>query len=314
MFFTLSGFLITSLLLEERTRTGRYSIPAFYRRRALRLFPALVVCVTAAVVIELVVRQRIDSPSMVIGALTYTSNFVMLDGDWGSSLLTHTWSLGIEEQFYLLWPLLLGVLVTMTRWVALTTMLLLALVSVLWQLDVSDAMARFGHAYLGLDARAYMLLLGCALAFALHRSADRRVPSTLGLLPIAVIIWVPLGHGSLVVEWTTPLLVVVMLYAATHSPPSLLGSKPLAWVGERTYGIYLYHALVLYVVRTVAPDLSWRALLPIISAISVAAAALSFKYVEEPFLNKRHSRGAEVDTRHPRGSDVQRCEPSLSQS
>jgi peptidoglycan/LPS O-acetylase OafA/YrhL len=301
MFFTLSGFLITSLLLEEGSREGRYSIIAFYRRRALRLVPALVVCVAAALAIQLIIRQRIDSPEMIVGALTYTSNFLMMDGDPDHGPLAHTWSLAIEEQFYLLWPLLLAVLVRMHRRAAVAVMVLLAMLAVQWREALHDPLGGLGHAYLGLDTRGDALLWGCVLAFLLHRSVERGMPSSLALVAIASIVGVGWTSGSLRVALWTPLQMVVVLHVATHSQSRVLSARPLAWLGRRAYGIYLYHPLVLYVVRNVAPDLLWWALLPLVSAITTAVAAASFRWVETPFLTRRHRAYAEKgDTRRVR--------------
>jgi peptidoglycan/LPS O-acetylase OafA/YrhL len=301
MFFTLSGFLITSLLLEERGRGGRYAVLAFYRRRALRLVPALVVCVAAAVIIEMMVRGRVDNWVMVLGALTYTSNFMMMDGDWGSSLLAHTWSLAIEEQFYLLWPLTLAVFLKMTRSVAVVAMVAVALGASLWRTHVYEP--GIGHAYLGLDTRADALLLGCALAFGLSRSRDRRAFAPLALLSLAGVVLVARFSPSLVVALLTPPLMVGVLYVATHSRPRMLSAPPLVWLGRRAYGLYLYHALVLFVVRTAAPEMPWWMLLPLVTTVSVVVAAASFRWIEAPFLARRHAPD-------PRRADVWRPEPA----
>lgn len=107
MFFTLSGFLITTLLLEERERTGGFSLKRFYARRARRLLPAMLAAVTLAVLCELVVFGAIHDGPLIIGSLTYTANFVSMSGLPAETGLGGMWSLALEEQFYLTWPLLL---------------------------------------------------------------------------------------------------------------------------------------------------------------------------------------------------------------
>jgi peptidoglycan/LPS O-acetylase OafA/YrhL len=106
MFFTLSGFLITSLLLEESASTGRVDLAAFYRRRALRLFPALFACIAVTIVLAVLLGTWIASEQMVAAALLYFGNWALI-ARAEAGVLGHTWSLSVEEQFYVTWPLVL---------------------------------------------------------------------------------------------------------------------------------------------------------------------------------------------------------------
>src|SRR5690606_30168587 len=188
VFFVVSGFLITSLLLRPSRHTLRHRLVDFWRRRARRLLPALglmlTVCATAAWLIGGDVLVGIAR--QLLGASTFSYNWVALAG--GSDYFTSTepelfrnvWSLAVEEQFYLLWPLLLPVLLLAlrVRWVPVAFALVAAPASA-WMMSVlvgSDAVTR---AYFGTDSHAFGVLLGIALAFALRGMPEQEWMLTL---------------------------------------------------------------------------------------------------------------------------------------
>ncbi len=180
MFFTLSGFLITTLLLRERSRTGRISLRRFYRRRALRLLPAIVVLVAVTSAYSLVTGDQPRTLDAAIPVLLYVFNWFRalpetLGSSGGYGLLEHTWSLSVEEQFYLVWPLavLVAAALVPRRQQAWTTLVLAvggSAASLLWRLqlwDVTDQRSSAARLYNGTDAVADQLLVGAALAAAL---------------------------------------------------------------------------------------------------------------------------------------------------
>jgi peptidoglycan/LPS O-acetylase OafA/YrhL len=314
VFFTLSGYLITDLLLSRWLATGRAQLGNFWLRRARRLLPALFVMLAIVTAwVTLLDRARLtDLRGADAAAATYWSNwYLIVQGQSYFSRfappqpLDHLWSLAVEEQFYLIWPwLLLAGLYFIRRrrsagairWLSLPTLALAAGSAVLmWRLYHPAVDPT--RVYEGTDTRAFGLLIGAALAMVCSSGTAGRasrtmsrvldVPAALGLGVIAVMIWrvgqysTFLYHGGLVILSVATAAVV----AAAACPGSLAGAAlswpPLRWIGVRSYGIYLWHYPVI-VLTTPAngtedlPRAAWQI------AASIGLAALSWKFVEEP--------------------------------
>ncbi len=309
MFFVLSGFLITAVLLEDATRELRFDLPSFWIRRARRLVPAATLMILVVAALTLVVGRDTDAGlrPQVLGGLTWTANWVQV-ADGASyaeqnvpSVLTHLWSLAIEEQFYLLWPLLLAVAVlVLSRRRLAGAVVALALVSAALMAALYDP-ADPTRAYVGTDAHVFGLLLGAALALsrAPHLLRTDRMPprlSTLALITVlGVVGLVALAWYAAVVPWSSALtyrggLLVVsvaaaaLVLAAANPTPlaTLLAVPPLRWTGSRSYGLYLWHwPLIVLATRLAAPD---HAVAAGVVAVVVAGilAELSYRYVEMP--------------------------------
>jgi peptidoglycan/LPS O-acetylase OafA/YrhL len=313
LFFVVSGFIITTLLLRERDATGRIALGAFWRRRARRLLPALgvliLVCCSAAYLIGRDVLVGLGS--QVLGAVTFSSNWLFLAaqadyfGGTVPELFRNLWSLAVEEQFYLLWPLLLVlVFLRVPRWLRIALILLIAVGSAVWMavLWSPDAATRV---YYGTDTHAFGLAIGALLAVvALHWPSrllewarwQRRVLGLAGWLALAGV----LALGMIMPEdsqivFQGGLVGVAVLsatvIAALLVPGSLLGrileSPPIRWIGQRSYGLYLWHWPVFILVVAAMPGwarngLEGWAMGGIALAITVAAAALSYQLVEQP--------------------------------
>jgi peptidoglycan/LPS O-acetylase OafA/YrhL len=306
VFFCLSGYLITTLLLRE-LRTGRLDLRSFYRRRAARLCPALlaVVIVTTAVLLvarpDLGVRQVLAPAG---AALSYTTSLfdwtdhVFATGDY----FNYTWSLSVEEQFYLLWPLALLVLYRRRpRLHTATTVTLLGLsLGLDLYLGLSRAVKYDQHEYFGTDTNALPLLAGSVLAIVV---ANGWLPRTVrwcaasSLLAVALLPLVAhhddTYRPSLAVVEGTVLTVATLVGVVTRPRSAagrLLASEPLRWLGERSYSIYLWNVLVRIAVlallgHTVVGDVAWV-------AGFVVLAELSFRLVERPLrarLGRRRS-------------------------
>ena len=319
VFFVISGYLITALLLEEWRRQGRINVIGFWMRRARRLLPALyllLVVTLAFAVVFLpgeVARLREDA----LAAFGYVTNWYLIVGEESyfeavgrPSLLQHLWSLAVEEQFYVLWPLVLVAGMMLLRGRALFITLLGAvssalLMAILYRPDVDPS-----RIYYGTDTRAAGLLLGAALAFVWvpGRLGYRigRIPPLLldivGLAALGGLVWFCLwldqyqpflfrGGFALVALVTAVVIMIAVHPRARLLGAGLLGRQPLRWVGLRSYGIYLWHWPVFMVTR---PELdvtiTGLPLLALRLATTVVLADLSYRFVETPIRNGAFGR------------------------
>jgi peptidoglycan/LPS O-acetylase OafA/YrhL len=320
VFFTLSGYLITSLLLGQWSADGRLHLRRFWLGRARRLLPALFVMLAVVTAwVTLADRARLAGlRGAVAAAATYSSNWyaVVQQQSYFARFappgpLDHLWSLAVEEQFYLVWPslLLVGMLllrkqreggvvrpVSTARWLTLPT-LAMAAASALAMATLYRPGLDPTRVYEGTDTRAFGLLIGAALAMACagrHLERARRAGrlaldagGLAGLVVIGLLIWRLGQYSPFVYRGGLVLLsaATAAVVAAVACPGSLVGLilawPPLRWIGVRSYGIYLWHypVIVLTTPANAGPDLP-RAAAQI--AASVALAALSWRFIEEP--------------------------------
>jgi peptidoglycan/LPS O-acetylase OafA/YrhL len=316
MFFVLSGYLITSLLLVEWARTGRIQFAAFWARRARRLLPALFL-----VLMVVAIWARIELPSNqwrairldAIWTFLYTANwhFIVAGQSYFSSTpspLRHTWSLAIEEQFYLVWPLIvLGALYFARgkHWL-LTTVCGAGIVGSL--VVLSSTYHEDGdpsRPYYGTDARASQLLVGALLAILLLRWQPRARSARLTLqwLALAAAILIAyafveasdrgaiLYHGGFLVFALCTAVVVAAIVQETRSPLKAgLSLAPIQWVGRVSYGIYLWHWPIAVALTPQHTGISgWQLDLLRVGATFIVA-ALSYYLVELPIRQRRFKR------------------------
>lgn len=302
LFFVLSGYLISRLLFVEYALKGRIDLRRFWGRRARRLLPALL-CVIVAVAIAERVRGRLLGPAGgrwdIIGALTYTSNWLRLRGGAGywsrfgpPSLLEHFWSLAIEEQFYVVWPLAMLGIVRLRRGVSTLVLLAFTLVAGGWSLLLFHRTLDASRVYMGTDSRAVALLAGATIASLAEwrRSWLRafRALAPVGL--VGLLVAMARMQGTLLVTYRGGLLActlaatVLIAGVATGRSPFArhLSAQPLRWLGSRSYGIYLWHwpILVGFGVAGHAHKPLLRVVVGVL--VSLAVAELSYRVVEMP--------------------------------
>lgn len=344
VFFVLSGFLITTLILEEFDRSGRIDFAKFYLGRARRLLPALllmlaVVAVAAAFFYRDVASQvRADT----IASLFYVNNwwYILNDASYFEfigrpPMLKHLWSLAVEEQFYLVWPAITFLLVgRFARRGVRVTAIALALLSTAWMvwLSTSNGYPEFAdpsRAYFGTDSHAMGLLIGAALATAwrpgrLRASLSRgavAIITGVGIAALLAVAWFFLFVGEYT-PWLyrggfLVLAVIVALLIATATHPasrlgSWMGTQPFRYVGQRSYGLYLWHWPIFMITRpTLDIPLDGPALFALRLALTFGIAELSFRFLEMPIRRGaidrwvkawRESEGADRRQRTRRGA------------
>jgi peptidoglycan/LPS O-acetylase OafA/YrhL len=313
VFFVLSGFLITDLLVSQYDRLGRLDLKDFWSRRARRLLPALalmlIVVSAAATVIE--PDQGTSLRLALLAAVTYTSNWyqILHHVSYFASLglftapppLDHLWSLAIEEQFYLIWPLILWVLILRLngRRARVTATLILAAMSALaMALEYSPGDPSL--VYYGTDTHASALLIGAALAMALPLATVASLPAArvrrldaAGVVGLVLLAWAA-GHFSGADRAVYPVGLIlaaigaaglVVAAASTGVIAAMTGLPPLRWLGIRSYGIYLWHwpviALAGAIIGTEANS-AWMWFIE--AAVSIGLACASWRFVETPIL------------------------------
>lgn len=296
LFFVLSGFLITSQLVREYGRSGRVDFKAFYARRALRLLPALILMLLVTPVIlwlanDPALTSGIIPTSLVV--LFYLSDFFRASGDT-LVVYGHTWSLAVEEQFYLVWPVLI-VLVLMKylpRKATYGVLVALAVAFGLWRLTAS-AVLPFERTYFSLDTNAFGLVLGAVLAFRRPAWSPRfagitAIAATLALLLFAVIPLEPKSDAYYVgLTFGAPVaaLVGALAIAGARLVRGPLSFPPLVFFGRISYGLYLWHDVLLQMNPGGEPiNDKWRAV-AVVAAIVLAV--VSWVLVEYPALQMK---------------------------
>jgi peptidoglycan/LPS O-acetylase OafA/YrhL len=295
VFFTLSGFLITTLLCETRERTGGFALGSFYTARALRLLPALVAVVAACVLVSLLAGRAFVTGGDVARALLYGTNLSshgMLAHR--PNLLHHTWSLAVEEQFYVVFPLLL-VALSRRRRLLCVLLVVVTLAVQPWRVWLALDGRHFAHLLFGTDTRGDAILVGCLLALLLQAVPPMplsRVTTVVALVLVLALGELPATAGVLVVTSVVPLLTCVLVLATLGgAAPRVLATPGLVFVGRRSYGLYLWQHPVLMLSDTLLglTDQPLRTALVVVP-VSFALTLLSWRYVEEPFLRLKRRR------------------------
>jgi peptidoglycan/LPS O-acetylase OafA/YrhL len=303
-FFVLSGFLITLLMVEEHERSSRVHLLNFYGRRALRLLPALytvvfVFAVYAAFFVDQ--PQRGNTLSAVPSVIFYFANWQRAYVT-GLGMFSHTWSLAVEEQFYLVWPLVFIVVLALTnsyRWLAGVATGLLV-VSVITRVVIWDAGASVARVQGGFDSRASGLLVGCVAGIAVARSRhvarERATPllvplGLLGALGLVAACLLPLPSMRVTYSWGLGVMdvaAICLIVALVLAPASMLGRAfslgPAVAIGRISYGLYLWHFPVFWAVGAALLGAPRIVLCSVQFAAAFGCAIASYLAIERPAL------------------------------
>lgn len=309
MFFVLSAFLITGILIREYDSIGRIQLGRFYMRRALRIFPALLGVVLTIGVASALFHSAGDFRETIgdcLLALLYVYNWASaLDLHDGGRHMAHAWSLAVEGQFYLLWPvcLIIGLRLFRSRvWLA-AALIVAAAAACAWRIELMLSGASFERVYSGTDGHADAFLLGSALGVLSASGLTLRVPHRLDdllrlLAPAAAVLLVAaLFATSMTVLYQTPtallfgihLSIAILILGVIRHPnvlvARLLRARWLVWLGTISYSLYLWHVPI-----GVTLDVLGRSSLFVLtvgSALSLLAGAASYYYIERPFLRRK---------------------------
>jgi peptidoglycan/LPS O-acetylase OafA/YrhL len=304
MFFSISGFLITLLLVREWNRRGTVSLSGFYRRRALRILPAYI-----AYLLVVFALTRVDYVNLTrtdwLGALTYTVNFIS-EPSWE---IGHVWSLSVEEQFYLAWPFI--VLLAAPRRALYVVLAYLAAAPVLrvllWAFFTENVPLIEQLTPLRLDAIAAGCLLGLLAekeSFRRRvRQTRRQAMGTIAVAATAIGVCVIIGRDITVFDVTVRYTVVALsmtaiIWSAASWPATHLGrileARPLVFIGVLSYSLYLWQQLFLNPHST-----HWTARWPTNIVLALLAAVASYYVVESPFLRIKDRKAVAVDKPAP---------------
>ena len=321
IFFVISGYLITALLLGEYESNQRIDIKRFWNRRARRLFPALIAYIGGATALAyLTARDVIPTKGEILSAFGYIYNWFSIfqdvsytDGFERKNFFHHLWSLAVEEQFYLFWPLLLWGLLSLAG-KRLTFALVIAGIigsSVLrWSLyePFSDPL----RVYYGTDTRASALLIGAAVAFMWRPwQSDKPAITTpnalsktlifvVGSASVAGLIWANMHYalfypnidslfrGGMLITSALTALVIVVSVTPQSVLSKILGIRPMQWIGKRSYGLYLWHWPVFQLTRPrVDVDIDGWQLFLIRIVVTLIIVEISYQFIERPIRERR---------------------------
>jgi peptidoglycan/LPS O-acetylase OafA/YrhL len=298
IFFTLSGYLITTILLNQWVANGRIALGSFYLRRALRIWPAFL-----AMLIVYVAASSLQSSASTVhlkaamAAALSIMNWVLAFAPMNGGFVAHSWSLSIEEQFYIIWPMVLILLLALFGRRSLTPILCGILAALLvWKAYlVSGGIPAF-ELYDRTDTHAEPILIGCILAAARLTPKIENALSEAWLIPVVGLLallffstwsnvwmfWSFTAHG-LLTAW-----IIVVAIGVTGMLSTVLSTRTAIWLGKRSYSVYLWHVPILHALTYLGLGLALRSITMI--AASLGIAALSYRFIEIPFLKLRHAR------------------------
>jgi peptidoglycan/LPS O-acetylase OafA/YrhL len=320
LFFVLSGFLITSLLCEEYFKTGTLSFRNFYERRTFRLVPALYVVLGVQLIYAAIYHHSLGYSLVFdlsrVGAVAlYFFNWVgVYNGSHPIPIgLGVMWSLAVEAQFYLIWPLILyRLLKSNDKRVVLAGIAAVALVGIVIRAVIYHHIGvgvGWAYVYLQTEGRFDDLMVGAAAAFLLQVGwRPTKAINPLGVVALAGFTalaftvhldteW--LYYGGYTLVSVLSILIILSVLEPGGTLYTVLSWRPFVWTGERSYALYLWHTFVFAAVLRHWPDQHKYFLLPVAFGASFVVAALSYRFVERPFQQLRKRRRVVADHEGP---------------
>ncbi len=309
VFFFISGFLITRLLLAESDAKGRLGLGKFYMRRIVRLYPALLFMLYVTACVYIILGYGQPALMELAAGVGYFTNIYQVIARTAGELpfmpWTHLWSLAVEEHFYLIFPLL--VVFCRLNWSKLARALCgIIVAALLWRtyIALGTNLPVHDYNYMMTDARIDSLAWGCLLSVALHMSGSaERFKHLIGFIPtglafiglvLSFIIRDEMFRYTLrfTVQGAAIFILILNLYywRALDFAFKILEWKPLAWIGSVSYALYLWHVPILNLFARSFGDSLTVSVAAIL--LSFGLAAFSFYYVEQPFIALRRKYGS----------------------
>lgn len=322
MFFVLSGFLITSLLIRERAAMGRVDLKQFWLRRARRIFPAAMAVLVLTTAIAGLVQgdAAVGLKSQFFGTIFFANNWVQIAGsqsyfaDSGVQIFAHYWSLAVEEQFYVIFPLIFVLFSRFGSGWLKVVVSTLAIASFLWMLALYDPQADPTRVYYGTDTHSFGLLLGVLLACVTttkvsdpHADSwpmawankNKALISTIGMIAlVGLIVMVAVVpdtsvftyRGGLLLASILTMILLATLLCETGPAHWLMNRYELRWLGERSFSIYLWHWPVIVIIKQLVYNnkLGWSdwAIGIMAVVISLPLSHFSYEWIETPIRRK----------------------------
>jgi peptidoglycan/LPS O-acetylase OafA/YrhL len=309
LFFTLSGFLITAILLDGRRNTGTIDLGRFWTRRFRRLAPASLLGLVPTVIFGATVATRSQAeqlPQDVLGVITYSVNWVFVRTDQAyadlfasPSPVQHYWSLAVEEQFYVIVPLLLVALLRLRSSPRVMAAVVTGgvLGSTAWMYRLFDQGVSIDRLYYGTDTRLAEMLVGVLLAILMdQRGAEfseraRGVLGGVGVLALGAIAWMwttidlsdPFAFkGGFLLNAILTGLLILALIADRGPVATIFGWRPAAWLGRLSYGVYIYHFVIFLWLTEERTGLDSWPLFAVRVSLTLGVAYASNRFVEMP--------------------------------
>lgn len=300
LFFVLSGYLITSILLQEKENKGRIDILNFYFRRWARLAPAFFVLILFTIIANVfIINNTGQIFSDIISAFGYIANWTRAFGSGSPMYLGHVWSLAIEEQFYLVWPILLSALLSAISYRRIFSfVIILSLLSGTWRAWLSYHGAPIDRIYNGTDTRIDCLFIGCALAlskdYALISFLRKQIIAAICAISTFLIIFLNFRYdsqfmyivGFAIVSLSAAVIINYLVSETGSRLCCVFRLNVLVYIGKLSYSLYLWHYPILLIIWLKwgqdDPRIVWMAI-PFVFVVSM----VSYHFVEKPCLRWR---------------------------